>query len=351
MSRPYIHEKGGAITVAEDNFNIEVTVGHDSQSQYFNISLFLVLCNRVAAVVFGCTMSFVNGEKPRDRPSVWKYLAIAAPTVVSCLCQYEALKSVSYPSQMLGKSLRMLPAMMWGSLFAGRRHSGSDWFVALAVTAGIMQYLALGPIGSCRDPFETIWQHTTGVVMLVSYLMWDALASYLQDYLLSGYEARKQRYRQVMHINMCAAVIAVGLLFAMGDFRRALDFCAAHHMLARDALLLSVSAVAGQWCIYSHVQEFGAVFFANTMTLRQLLSTLASYAYFKHPITTLQMSGLCCIFGALIYKGIFASIETKGSASGERRPLRGRPHPQAAAGKGPEVFYLDKDDDATAEAP
>lgn len=307
---------------------------------FFNFSLFLVLCNRLVAVAFAGSMHCFSGESASNRPPMWKYVVIALPNVIACWSQYEALKFVSYSVQMLGKSVRMLPSMCYGSVVDGRRYNCGDWFIAIAVAAGAVQYLTLGPIGSCRAPFETVFQNPKGIGMLFAFLGWDALASFLQDRLLYGHDVRTNRYGQVMHINLCAAIIAAGWLCASGDGLRALRFCFHRTTLVRDSFLLSASAVAGQWCIYSQVQEFGPAFFANTMTLRQLASTFASYVWFKHPFTMMQFSGLCCIFGALIYKGLVASLHGAGSVasavavraatSSERTPLRFSAHAHEA---------------------
>merc|ERR1719333_276547 len=79
---------------------------------------------------------------------------------------------------------------------------------------------------------------------------------------------------------------------------------------AFDAMMLSAAAVAGQWFIYSQVKEFGALVFAATMNVRQVVSILISYAKYGHSITMLQILGLTIIFSALFYKsfsGLFKS--------------------------------------------
>eukprot|EP00927_Polykrikos_kofoidii_P014503 TRINITY_DN1636_c0_g1_i1.p1 TRINITY_DN1636_c0_g1~~TRINITY_DN1636_c0_g1_i1.p1 ORF type:complete len:136 (-),score=22.80 TRINITY_DN1636_c0_g1_i1:113-475(-) len=85
-----------------------------------------------------------------------------------------------------------------------------------------------------------------------------------------------------------------------------------------DAMSLSAAAVAGQWFIYSQVKEFGALVFAATMNVRQVVSILISYAKYGHSITSLQIIGLLLVFAALFYKsfaGLFSSNES------EKKPL------------------------------
>merc|ERR1719433_1324877 len=84
-------------------------------------------------------------------------------------------------------------------------------------------------------------------------------------------------------------------------------------------MALSVAATAGQWFIYSQVKEFGALVFAATMNVRQVVSIMISCIRYHHPITRLQVIGLCIVFAALFYKsgmGLFTPTATKTSKSG-----------------------------------
>merc|ERR1719333_533956 len=86
-----------------------------------------------------------------------------------------------------------------------------------------------------------------------------------------------------------------------------------------DAMSLSASAVAGQWFIYSQVKEFGALVFAATMNVRQVVSILISYAKYGHSITSLQILGLLLVFGGLFYKSL-AGLYGESSKE-EKKPL------------------------------
>merc|ERR1711976_4147 len=83
-----------------------------------------------------------------------------------------------------------------------------------------------------------------------------------------------------------------------------------------DAVILSTSAVGSQWFIYSLIKEFGALVFAATMNVRQVVSILISYAKYGHSITALQIVGLVIIFGALFYKSFSGLLKP----TGEQKP-------------------------------
>merc|ERR1712194_729700 len=84
----------------------------------------------------------------------------------------------------------------------------------------------------------------------------------------------------------------------------AIRFCLDHPQFATHAMSLSAAAVGGQFFIYSQVKEFGALVFAATMNIRQVVSILISYAKYGHSITPLQMLGLLVVFATLFYKSL-----------------------------------------------
>ena len=51
----------------------------------------------------------------------YTYAAVSLSNVVATTCQYEALKYVTFPLQTLGKTAKMIPVMLWGSIIGGKR--------------------------------------------------------------------------------------------------------------------------------------------------------------------------------------------------------------------------------------
>eukprot|EP00971_Amphidinium_carterae_P116650 2310609-Amphidinium_carterae.1 len=72
------------------------------------------MINRICAVMLGVGGILVCRESFLNTAPLWKYLVISLTNVYASTCQYEALKYVSFPVQMLGKSFKMMPVMMWG---------------------------------------------------------------------------------------------------------------------------------------------------------------------------------------------------------------------------------------------
>merc|ERR1719183_3215544 len=98
---------------------------------------------------------------------------------------------------------------------------------------------------------------------------------------------------------------------AFCGFPQSFAFAARHPMFIPDALMLSFSATFGQVFIYSTIFWFGALVFAATMNLRQLVSILVSVGYYAHPVTWLQWIGVALCFSGLFLKTYLGHLAYK----------------------------------------
>merc|ERR1719265_335765 len=113
-----------------------------------------------------------------------------------------------------------------------------------------------GPISSPSTKSSSGW----GLLLLVAFLACDGLTSTFQEKLFK--EHKTSKYNQMFYVNLCSATTSfLALLFA-GQFSQAIAFCVKHPGLLKDTAVLSISATASQFFIYSQVKEFGALVFA-----------------------------------------------------------------------------------------
>jgi len=297
-----------------------MTVAYDGS--LFEYSVFLVFCNRLAAVVFAVIMAKCKGESMTNAAPLWKYLIVSLSNVYASSCQYEALKYVSFAVQMLGKSFKMMPVMIWGIIIAGKSYTGRDWMVALAVTLGCTEFLMTGPTTSKVDASNSF----KGFLLLGGFLALDGLTSTFQEKLFKEHKTTK--FNQMMYINLLSATVSLITLLATGELFPAAAFSMAHPQFLLDATLLSGSAVASQFFIYSQIKEFGALVFAATMNVRQVVSILVSYLKYHNPVTALQVLGLAVIFSALFYKSVAAMMEAP--TKEEKKPILADPKAEEA---------------------
>jgi len=269
--------------------------------EMFRTSVFLVLCNRLVAIVYALSMVKTMGEEFQNKAPLWKYFAISMSNVCATWCQYEALKYVSFPVQMLGKSFKMMPVMIMGILISKKVYGLKDWGIAAGVTGGVTLFLLTGEVKSKHAEAETSYY---GLILLLGFLGFDGFTSTFQEKLFK--EHKTSKYNQMLYVNSCSSVVSAMSLVASGAAPKAIGFCFNHPQFAMHAMALSAAAVGGQYFIYSQVKEFGALIFAMTMNLRQIISILISYIMYTKPISIAQFFALCIVFGTLFFKSALA---------------------------------------------
>jgi len=286
--------------------------------EIFGVSAFLVLCNRILNVGYASTMIAVNRESFQNTAPMWKYMVISFSNVIATTCQYECLKYVSFPVQMLGKSFKMMPVMMWGIALSGKRFTTTDWVVALCVTLGVTEFCMTGPTSSPGEHGNSI----KGMLLLLMFLVCDGLTSTFQEQLFK--EHNMSKFNQMFYVSGFSSVISFVTVLAMGKLSYCLAFATAHGDFVANVMVLSSAAAGSQYFIYSQVQEFGALVFAATMNVRQIASILMSYQTYQHSLTWLQGAGLLLVFGALVgksYTALASPQKGKGFDEKEKAPL------------------------------
>jgi adenosine 3'-phospho 5'-phosphosulfate transporter B2 len=282
-------------------------------SEYFKYTVFLVFLNRVVSAAFAFFMVIVKGESMKNGPPLWKYAAVSVSNVLATTCQYEALKFVSFPVQMLGKSSKMVPVMGWGIAISGKSYKLIDWIIALAVTGGCTIFLVGGNILSNKEQdagkSEGLVLASIGLCLMLGYLACDGFTSMFQEKIFKDHNVTP--YNQMLYVNLFSILVSCAALVTFGGFPQSFAFAARHPTFLVDALLLSCSATFGQVFIYSTIFWFGALVFAATMNLRQLVSILISVGYYAHPVTLVQWLGVALCFSGLFLKTYLGHLAYK----------------------------------------
>ena len=99
--------------------------GYDSfggpRTERFTSSQFLVFTNRVCALlVAACVVRCT--QQPRHRAPFYMYSFTSLSNILSSWCQYEALKFVTFPTQVLSKSSKLIPVMLMGWVISRKRY-------------------------------------------------------------------------------------------------------------------------------------------------------------------------------------------------------------------------------------
>jgi len=238
----------------------------------------------------------LRSEDMTNRAPRKKFALVSISNTVATFCQYEALKYVSFPTQTLGKCGKIIPVMILGMSLSGKKYTWKEFAIAFIVSLGCAMFVLTGDVADQKEKNDTIY----GLMLMVLYLFADGFTSTLQEKLLRGTDM--STYNQMLYVNLCSAAFSLASLIFTNELVSSFEFSFTHPDFLMNSLFLSITSTGGQVVILLTIKEFGALFFATVMTVRQVISILLSCLIYLHPLSVSQWLSAGVVFGAIYYK-------------------------------------------------
>lgn len=261
--------------------------GSDDDREVFPYSAFLVLCNRLLTVAILAAHSKACGLSFVPVAPVQSYCMVSASNMLSTLCQYEALKYVSFVTQTLAKTSKALPVIVWGTVVGGRRYKAEQYIHAILITVGCSVFVLGGDITSAvAHRHGNWWTYLVGMCLLLTYLAADGFTSTQQEHLFKAYNTCIRE--QLIYTTAFSTVYSLAATLAGNQLFPAVAFLFRHPDAAVAVIGLSAMSTIIQVCISHVLQQHGALVFALMMTTRQCASVLLSSLLFGHALSLTQ---------------------------------------------------------------
>ncbi|XP_050405419.2 adenosine 3'-phospho 5'-phosphosulfate transporter 1 isoform X2 [Patella vulgata] len=270
------------------------------QGEFFTNSQFLVFVNRILALCIALTVIFVRPQ-PRHTAPLYKYSYSSISNIMSSWFQYEALKYVSFPTQVLAKASKVIPVMLMGKVVSKKTFEYYEYFTAAMISVGVSLFLLTsGDDKKVHSNVTTI----SGVILLVGYMLFDSFTSNWQGELFSKH--KMSSIQMMAGVNLFSCLLTSISLIEQGGFFSASAFMLRHSDFVFHAVILSICSATGQLFIFHTIASFGAVTFIIIMTMRQGFAILLSCVIYGHPVTFVGVCGILIVFAAL-YLRIYAN--------------------------------------------
>ncbi|KAG8123416.1 hypothetical protein E2320_018891 [Naja naja] len=260
----------------------------------FKDSQFLVFMNRILA----CTVAGLYcalTKQPRHGAPMYKYSFASLSNILSSWCQYEALKYISFPTQVLAKASKVIPVMLMGKLVSHKSYEYWEYLTAALISVGVSMFL----LSSTHNKHLSTVTTFSGVILLGGYIAFDSFTSNWQDALFTY---KMSSVQMMFGVNVFSCLFTVGSLLEQGALIESVNFMARHSEFAAHAVLLSVCSAFGQLFIFYTINQFGAAVFTIIMTLRQAFAILLSCLIYGHAVTVMGGLGVAVVFTALFLR-------------------------------------------------
>lgn len=271
-----------------------MTIEYDGER--FVHSEALVLVNRMLACVIAIIVNKVM-TSPTSFSPPYKYCICSMGNILSSWFQYEALKFVGFPLQVLSKSSKILFAMIMGKIVQEKSFPWSQYGAATVIMAGIAIFKIYDTEDTKEEGADAKSNQAFGALLLLCYVGCDSFTS---NYQRTVFDIHKiNPYQMMLGINAASCSVLLVMLSLRGVLFEAAIFFLDHPLAMFHACLMSICSASGQLFIFYTIKEFGVVVFSSIMTFRQLLAILLSIVYYGHNVTNGSWMGLGLVFCAL----------------------------------------------------
>ena len=265
----------------------------------FTNSQFLVFINRILAFCIAGLYVYMTTQ-PRHVAPFYKYSYSSLSNIISSWCQYEALKFVSFPTQVLAKASKVIPVMLMGKVVSNRTYPLHEYFTAGLMSVGVGLFLlATNSSGSGHSTETTV----AGIIILLGYMLFDSFTSNWQAELFKQY--KMSPVQMMFGVNAFSCMLTMISLIFRGTFFACLKFLVNHSLFAVHAAILSICSAIGQLFIYYTIEQFGPLIFTLIMTSRQAISILLSCIVYGHILTLQAIIGVIVVFISMFLRIYF----------------------------------------------
>lgn len=284
----------------------------EEKGEQFRDSQFLVFMNRILALTVS-GLWCVLFKQPRHGAPMYKYSFASLSNIMSSWCQYEALKYISFPTQVLAKASKVIPVMLMGKIVSKKSYEYWEYLTAVLISLGVSMFL----LSSSNAKHPSTVTTFSGVIILAGYIVFDSFTSNWQDNL---FKYKMSSIQMMFGVNLFSCLFTVGSLLEQGALFDSLSFMTRHSEFAFHAVLLSVCSACGQLFIFYTISQFGAAVFTIIMTLRQAIAILLSCFLYDHPVTLVGGFGVCVVFLALFLR-VYARSRMKKASRRSAQPM------------------------------
>uniref|UniRef100_A0A1I7YLG5 UAA transporter n=1 Tax=Steinernema glaseri TaxID=37863 RepID=A0A1I7YLG5_9BILA len=294
-------------------FQEKITQGKYAPGDKFTFTQTLVFVQCLVNTVVAFIGRSVD-SKALDTVPTSMYAFSAGSYLLAMIFSNQALRYISYPTQVLGKSCKPIPIMLFGVLFAHKSYSARKYMTVLAIVAGVAVFLYKDEKAVSHGH---VFEIGYGELLLLASLAMDGTTGAIQDRIRRNHQTNK--WSMMLNMNMFSLLFAV---FPVSqEYNAFLNFVSRYPNVPLQILILSFCACIGQCFIFKTVTDFGPLTCSIITTTRKLITIIASVILFNHPMSQRQIMGTAIVFLALLVDAIEGKKSHSAKVAAEKEKL------------------------------
>lgn len=276
------------------------TLAYNGQ-KFSAFTLLNCIQSATAALVSLIFISLVQGRSiwhgGVGKELLWELARVSLSGCMASPFGYAALKHLSYPTMVLGKSCKLVPVMLMNVLVGGKRFSPIKYVTVALITIGVCAFMLFEEAGDeQKGKKSTSWW---GLLLLLINLCLDGATNSWQDKLFVKWRLSSQQLMFFMNSFSCAYLLLNMVVIGQEQLAGGIRFLSAHPRALWDVLAFCGAGALGQVFIFLTIESFGSLTLVTVTVTRKLMTILLSLLWFNHKMNIWQWSGVLLVFAAL----------------------------------------------------
>ena len=230
------------------------------------------------------------GEKPTEI-SKYQMLILSVTSIASTITSVRSLRYVIYPVQVLFKSCKPVPVMLFGTIL-GKKYPLRKYVNVIIITTGVALFMGAGSSTRKAGGGETTLM---GAVLLTISLCFDGATGAYEDKLMGNDHV--EPFDLMYNIQLGKSVISFCTLVATNGLS---TFAKTIYDGGFTLVVLGLTGAMGQVFVFITISKFGALNCALIGLARKILSLLLSFVLYGHTLNAFQTMGLLLSLVAMI---------------------------------------------------
>lgn len=203
-----------------------------------------------------------------------------------------SLVHLSYPTQVIFKSLKLLIVLIGSMLCFGKRYSVLECVGHCSMVLAALLF-SLGDLSTAQTRFDEM-----GVVLVLASLIFDSVHANFQEYALRSCGANSSEL--MIFSNGIAAVLSGVMCIASSEVFAVMEYVDANPSIWLLFLVRSMAIYIGAVAYLALTKRFGAVSASEVTTARKVLTIITSYLLFPKPFVRLHSFGSMTFLTAVL---------------------------------------------------
>ena len=222
-------------------------------------------------------------------------LVLSCTSIASTFTSVRSLRYVIFPVQVLFKSCKPVPVMIFGTML-GKRYPLHKYVNVVVITTGVALFMG-GGSSSNNSGGET---SLIGAIMLSVSLCFDGATGAYEDKLMGNDHV--EPFDLMYNIQFGKAVISFIVIIITNQLSQFNDTINHGGLML---IVLGLTGAMGQVFVFITISKFGALNCALIGLGRKMLSLLLSFVLYGHSMNSLQVVGLTLSLAAMVanFKG------------------------------------------------